>query len=68
MANTYIELKEKNYSNEKILEQIEHLKQIIKEEYKTNIINIKAKERNGLEQETIDKYVAEYTEILEKIE
>ena len=68
MANTYIELKERNYSNEKILEQIEQLKQIIKEEYKTNIINIKAKERNDLERETIDKYVTEYTEILEKIE
>ena len=68
MANTYIELKEKNYSNEKILEQIEQLRQIINEEYKINIINIKAKERNGLEQETIDKYEAEYTEILEKIE
>lgn len=68
MANTYIELKEENYSNEKILDQIEQLKQIIKEEYKTNMINIKAKERNGLEQETINKYVAEYTEILEKIE
>lgn len=68
MANAYVELKEMNYSDEEILKQIEELKQIIKDEYKTNIINIKAKERNGLEQEKIDKTMAEYNEILEKIE
>lgn len=67
MANSYLELKERNYKNEDIIKQIEELKQIIENEYNTNIVNIKAKERNGLEQEEIDKFILEYNEILEKI-
>ena len=60
MVDAYIELKEMNYSNEKVLNQIERLKQIIQNEYKTNIVNIKDKDRNGLNQEQIDRIKKEY--------
>ena len=59
MVDAYKELKQMNYSNERILKQIEELKQIIQNEYQTNIVNIKDRARNGLEQERIESYVAE---------
>ena len=60
MVDAYVKLKEMNYSNEKVLNQIERLKQIIQNEYKTNIVNIKDKDRNGLKQERIDELIKEY--------
>ena len=67
MQNVYLKLKNMNFDNQEIKKQIEELKQIINDEYEVNIVNIKAKERNGSKQENIDNIVKEYEKILEKI-
>ena len=64
MKNAYVKLSEKNYSNEELKSQIEELKQIINDEYKVNIENIKAKERNGCTQEYIDNISEQYEKIM----
>ena len=68
MANAYIRLKEMNYTDKQITDEIEELKLIIQNEYKKNIIIMKDKERNGLEQEKIDQMMLEYKDILGRLE
>ena len=68
MENCYLRLKNMNYDKEEILDQIEELKQIIKNEYKINIENINDKERNGLPEHQILMIVEKYNKILEIIE
>ena len=67
MKSAYIDLSSKNYTNKELLAEIEELKQIINDEYKINIENINAKERNGYSQKEIDSIVAEYNNIILKI-
>lgn len=67
MKDAYLKLESMNYKNQDLIEQIEKLKQIINDEYKVNIVNIKDKERNGQKQEKINNIVKQYDEILEKI-
>ena len=67
MENAYLNLRYLNDDNQEIKTQIEELKQIIKDEYKVNIVNIKDKERNGKSNEIINSIVKKYEEILENI-
>ena len=67
MQKAYLTLESMNYTNQDLINQIEALKQIIKDEYEVNIVNINDKERNGAKQENIDNIVEQYEKMLEKI-
>lgn len=68
MENAYLTLEETKYDSQDVKEQVEQLKQIIKEGYEANIVNIKDKERNGSSAENINYIIKQYDEILEKID
>lgn len=67
MKNAYVKLSSMNYTNKELLEEIEELRQIINDEYKVNIENIRAKERNGCSQEYIDNISKEYEKIMSEV-
>lgn len=68
MKNAYIKLNKINYQNEELKQQIEELRKIIENEYEINIVNIKATERNGASEGTINRIENEYVKIIQSIE
>ena len=67
MANGYLELVKKDYTNVNLIEQINILKEIIINEYEKNIKNIEDIQRNGLSREKAKEIVRQYDEIISSI-
>lgn len=64
MQRAYLILDSKHYDSPKVFKQIHRLKEVMQREYDINISNLKAKERNGYDQENIDNFVREYDRII----
>lgn len=64
MKNAYRVLKAQNYKNEKLIEQINELNQIMKDEYKVNKVNIENNKRNGHTENYTKAILENYEELL----
>lgn len=64
MQSAYSILKNINFTDEKLINEIEELNQIIKDEYEVNKKNIKEQERNGYDEQSINNIMQEYESIL----
>ncbi len=64
MKSVYLTLKNMNFTNRRLLDEIEKLNQRIETEYEINKVNIQEQERNGYDLETINEIMTEYENIL----
>lgn len=64
MQSAYNILKNINFTDEKLISEIEELNQIIKDEYEVNKKNIEEQDRNGYDEQSINNIMQEYESIL----
>ncbi len=67
MKESIVKLSSLNTNNKELSSQVEELKEIMKKEYQENMVNIKAIEKTGIDETTMNSIIDEYNTIMTEI-